>query len=170
MKHIPKKERITEAVLFRTLAVSAASILLCLAGLTGTTWAWFTLEIRSGPNTIQCADYSARASVTDASSQELPLDSPLAPGTYTVTLTLNGPAGKPGCCLLTVKTGQETTVWYTDSMTTSSSVTFSLSLSQSAEIVACASWGTPPEDNRIPAQGLMIPAPASQPGGNQQEP
>lgn len=117
------QERLTEAAFCRMLAGLAAGILLCLAGLAGTTWALFDTKISSGPNTIQIAAYSAEMSierVTDkadgAAGQEADVSAGSASaseeissvGDYRVTLTLHtGSEAATGCCMLTVQVDGE---------------------------------------------------------------
>lgn len=150
----PKKEIITDAVLLRTVAVSVAGILLCLAGLAGTTWAWFTAEIRSGPNTIQCADYSVQLTVQNRSRMAVDSDA-IGAGIYDVTLTMTGTGAY---CKLTVKVGDTTATYYTGLMQNEQPVYFPLTVEDGAgsvQLSAAPCWGALPENaNSIPTAGL----------------
>lgn len=53
---VPNGKKVTEKVFGRVLISSICSILLCMACLAGTTWAWFTVSIENMGNVIQTAD------------------------------------------------------------------------------------------------------------------
>lgn len=52
---VPEGEKVTEQVFRRVLISSICSILLCMACLAGTTWAWFTVSIENTDNVIEIA-------------------------------------------------------------------------------------------------------------------
>ena len=52
---VPKGEKVTEKVFGRVLLSSICGILLCMACLASTTWAWFTMSIENEGNEIQIA-------------------------------------------------------------------------------------------------------------------
>ena len=53
---VPNGKKVTEKAFARVLVSSICSILLCMACLAGTTWAWFTVSIENMGNVIQTAD------------------------------------------------------------------------------------------------------------------
>ena len=53
---VPEGQKVTEKVFRRVLASSVCSILLCMACLISTTWAWFAVSIDNEGNVIQIAD------------------------------------------------------------------------------------------------------------------
>ena len=53
---VPQGERVTEKAFGRVLVSSVCSILLCMACLFGTTWAWFVAGIENTGNVIQIAN------------------------------------------------------------------------------------------------------------------
>ena len=53
---VPQGERVTEKTFGRVLVSSVCSILLCMACLFGTTWAWFVAGIENTGNVIQIAN------------------------------------------------------------------------------------------------------------------
>ena len=55
MFSVPEGKRITEKYLYRALALSICSILLCMVCLAGTTWAWFSVSIENTGNVIELA-------------------------------------------------------------------------------------------------------------------
>ena len=50
---VPKGKKVTEKVFARVLVASVCSIVLSMACLAGTTWAWFTVSIENKENVIQ---------------------------------------------------------------------------------------------------------------------
>ena len=50
---IPEGQKISEKGLYRVLIANVCSILLCMACLAGSTWAWFTVSVKSTDNVIQ---------------------------------------------------------------------------------------------------------------------
>lgn len=50
---VPEGQKISEKSLYRVLIANVCSILLCLACLAGSTWAWFTVSLENTDNVIQ---------------------------------------------------------------------------------------------------------------------
>lgn len=78
----------------RLFLPSFLGIALCMAGLVGTTWAWFSASIQTKPQTIQAAKYETSVTVNDTAvtgSKEL-----LAGNSYTVRITASGTADTYG--------------------------------------------------------------------------
>lgn len=72
---VPTNQKVTEKYLYRVLISSVCSILLCMASLAGTTWAWYTVSIENEGNVIQIAQ-EAEVNVYVNESTE-----PFSPGT-----------------------------------------------------------------------------------------
>ena len=53
---VEKEEKITEKRLLQVLISSVCSMLLCMACLAGTTWAWFAVSIENENNEIRIPD------------------------------------------------------------------------------------------------------------------
>ena len=101
----PQKNKITEKQFLRALVASVCSILLCLTGLVGTTWAWHTLTISSEDNTIRVGAFGVDVAVTsnnggtaNPTSGELTYDLPA--GEYTVRISCSGENTIPGYCVV----------------------------------------------------------------------
>lgn len=88
---IPEGEKITEKVFTKVLISSICGILLCMACLVSTTWAWFTVDLENQGNEIQIAKVTADIHIEGA---EKLLDGSfsMAAGTYTVDIQLGGDA------------------------------------------------------------------------------
>ena len=95
-------QRITEHQLMQMVALSVCGIVLCMACLAATTWAWFTVSLHSTENQIRVGQFSVSVAVAtgeEALEQENGVYT-LAPGEYTVTLNNTGDTN--ACCTLTL--------------------------------------------------------------------
>lgn len=77
---VPEGEKVTEKVFGRVLLSSLCSILLCMACLVSTTWAWFCVSIENEGNVIQIANVTASVKVTSGGE----LMSPSADGSFSL--------------------------------------------------------------------------------------
>lgn len=66
-------ERISDKAFMRGAMAGLISILLCLAALCSTTYAWFLAESRSGASVIAGTRYSLNITVTDENGESVPL-------------------------------------------------------------------------------------------------
>ena len=80
---VPEGQKITEKSLYRVLIANICSILLCMAGLAGTTWAWFTVDIRNTDNLIQMGTPEIYVMLDD---EELTAGTELAVGDHGIHL------------------------------------------------------------------------------------
>ena len=76
---IPEGKKITEKMFGRVLFSSVCSILLCMACLVGTTWAWFTVSVENEGNEIQIATVTQKIKIMNGGTEISPAD-----GTYTL--------------------------------------------------------------------------------------
>ncbi len=90
---VPAGEKVTEKGLYRVLISSICSILLCMACLVSTTWAWFAVSIENTGNVIAIAAITADVTITAENSTPLAQKEngsyELEEGEYTITLRLN---------------------------------------------------------------------------------
>ena len=100
-------QKISERQLVQMVAISVCGILLCMACLAGTTWAWFTVSLHSRENQIQVGQFSVSVAVAaDGETLEQVGECyTLAQGEYTVTLTNTGTTNA-GCILRLAQDGQ----------------------------------------------------------------
>lgn len=110
---VPEGKKVTEKMFARVLISSVCGILLCMACLAGTTWAWFAVSIENTGNEIQIATVTANVTITgtditkastgaEQNESVKPEDDvyKLAAGTYTIQIELINTAagdsfGKP---------------------------------------------------------------------------
>lgn len=88
---VPEGKKVTEKVFARVLLSSVCSILLCMACLAGTTWAWFTVSLENRGNEIRIAQITANTKVTTADSEITPAEDgsyTLTAGTYSISIGL----------------------------------------------------------------------------------
>ncbi len=83
-------QKVTEKDLYRVLVSSICSILLCMACLVQTTWAWFTVSIENTDNVIQIATVTTDIAVTNEKETIAPTDEgyKLENGEYTISVGL----------------------------------------------------------------------------------
>lgn len=127
-----------QSVLFSVLA-----IIMCAVSLTGLTWAWFSGDTTSSPNTIKSATCVIDAKVTQGENEitpsELGIYSFENNKEYTVTLTASGTASSGYC---KIKIGSNT--YYTDQISTDvqeNSIQFKLLFSGDTKIELVKCWG-----------------------------
>ena len=91
---VPNEKKITEKIFSRVLISSVCSILLCMACLMGTTWAWFTVSIENTGNEIQIAEVIPTVEVKKEGAMVSLVDGayPLEAGDYTVEIQLSNNA------------------------------------------------------------------------------
>lgn len=86
---VPEGTKVTEKAFSKVLLSSICSILLCMACLMSTTWAWFTVSIENTENVIQIADVQTDINVSGTNVVAHNDGSyTLGAGTYTVTITV----------------------------------------------------------------------------------
>lgn len=90
---IPEGEKVTEQAFSRVLISSICSILLCMACLVGTTWAWFTVDLENQGNEIQISKVTADIRIEGA--EKLADGSfQMSAGIYTIDIQLEGDVAK----------------------------------------------------------------------------
>lgn len=92
---VPEGKRVTEKVFSRVLLSSVCSILLCMACLVGTTWAWFTADIENTGNIIQIATVTADVVIKQGDNEIAKSDDGsyrLDTDTYTIHIKLDNNA------------------------------------------------------------------------------
>lgn len=81
-------QKVTEKQMLAMVAVYVCGMVMCMACLASTTWAWFSLTLESRDNVIQMGTTSIETSL-DGEPMEL-VDYELAPGEYVLTLKNTG--------------------------------------------------------------------------------
>lgn len=87
---IPEGKKVTEKAFSKVLLSSICSILLCMACLMGTTWAWFRADLENQYNEIQIANVNSSVTVKKSGESDSEAISngccTLNKGTYTVSI------------------------------------------------------------------------------------
>lgn len=86
---IPKDQKITDKAFNRVLISSILSIVLCMLCLSGTTWAWFMVDVENTQNVIEIATITMEATVLQPNGIAVPRAADgsyalLADGTHTL--------------------------------------------------------------------------------------
>jgi len=82
---VPTNQKVTERHLYRVLISSVCSILLCMASLAGTTWAYFTVSVENEGNVIQTAENPRYTLLVDGQAVES--GGELANGEHTIDIS-----------------------------------------------------------------------------------
>lgn len=159
---VPTGQKVTERHLHRVLLSSICSILLCMACLVSTTWAWFTVSIENTDNVIGIANVTMNVKITNNDSEiEKNIDGSykLEEDVYSVTIGLNNDASdsdafgerkRPVYVIMSVLWGSEAKSYYTvfedDSEEKCKTLTVS---SGSAAVSFSVSW-IKPEGSAVP--------------------
>ena len=87
---VPEGKKVTEKMFAKVLVSSICSILLCMACLVGTTWAWFSVSVENTGNEIQIATVTAVVKVLQGENEISKSNGSytLQSGTYDVEITL----------------------------------------------------------------------------------
>ena len=111
---VPEGTKVTEKVFGRVLLSTLCGILLCMACLAGTTWAWFAVSIENAGNEIRIAAVDADVTLfLDGTMLGKTADGgyDLAAYEYAVTVQMNNEAKSPVYLVMTV-TQNGTTLYY----------------------------------------------------------
>ena len=158
-ENIENTERMTEKAFLRLIGTSIAALVLTLALLCSTTWAWFSKDISSSQNQIQAGQGNLTVTVKNSSDQEINIDDPvkLSGGTYKVTLTR--PVGSAsGYCVIGYN-GTSYHTQYIERNTGTEPKTLSFDLivpdGNAKDVVFEERWGIYSGDIDVGAQGTL---------------
>lgn len=161
---IPEGKKVTEKAFGRVLLSSICSIMLCMACLAGTTWAWFTVSIDNRGNEIQIATVEANVSIQDAANNVVATDTSgkyaLAAGTYTAQINLNSNATEsksPVYVVISVSYGDEGAYYYLTFENGRKETTQAFHVgADSAAVSFAVSWVKPVSANTVGDEAIVI--------------
>lgn len=152
--YIPKHGKIREKVMIARVAAIIAIMIMCLAAMSITAYAYFSYNVTSGSNIIKAANFEANVSITIMDSNDDPVTvtkegkvqtANLEAGKYTIELGRGNSTAHKGFCVITI--GDKT--YYTDQIgvdvdkdLTDATVKFELWLSSPTKIDVLSHWGT----------------------------
>ena len=152
--YIPKHGKVREKVMLTRIAMTVTIVIMCLAAMSITAYAYFSYNITSASNTIKAANFEANVSIiiTDSKSNAIPITKDgkiqtanLEAGKYTIQLTRGNSTAHKGFCVITI--GDKD--YYTDQIGVDAeknlddaSVKFYLWLSAPTKIEVLSHWGT----------------------------
>ena len=156
MKEPITTEKVTDTALTRSLISSVIGIVLCMACLFGTTWAWYSSSVTSGVSVSEGANFDFDISIEDSIT---PTDGvyTFEGGEHTVTLTKTGTAEKGFCKVEAKKSGEEAeaTTYYIVDFTGEEPISFIVKGSGTLKLIPML--GTPAEGyNPIPDNGIEL--------------
>ena len=154
--YIPKHGKIREKVMLTRIVMTITIVIMCLAAMSITAYAYFSYNVTSGSNIIKAANFEANVSITITDSNDDPVTvtkdgkvqtATLDAGSYTVLLTKGTSTAKTGFCIITIGD----TDYYTQQIGVdvgrnqtdgSASVEFTLIVSSATKIEILSHWGT----------------------------
>ena len=142
------EEPISDSRMLRRGLVTVVTILLCLAAISFSAYAYFSSTVASSSNVIRSATFGLSLSVTDTSTSE-PVSlmgsgnksfrANLTAGTYQVTVRASNDSTASGFCKVRVDGSEE--VYHTKQLD-SGSFSFNVTLTGNAAVLFDANWGT----------------------------
>lgn len=151
---ISKHEKISDKAMLARVVMTVSIVVLCLAGMSITAYAYFSCNVTSVTNMIQSADFEAVASITNQDPAGGPVVvsksgkaqiADLDAGEYTVELSKGDSSAGKGFCIITIGDKK----YYSDQIgidsekgLTDAKVKFDLILSSPARIEVISHWGT----------------------------
>lgn len=157
--YIPKHGRIKDNVMLIRTVATAVTMILCLAAMSFTAYAYFSYNVTSGFNRIQSASFDADVSIKITESKtDTPVDvkkvkstctAELEAGkTYSVTLSYGESTSTTGFCVITAKNCLNT--YHTQQLwkipdaneKKANTITFSLTVSKNTIVEILSHWGT----------------------------
>lgn len=106
--YIPKHGKVREKVMLTRIAMTVTIVIMCLAAMSITAYAYFSYNITSGSNIIKAANFEANVSITDSNNDPVTVTKDgkvqtanLDAGKYTIELTKgNNSTAKTGFCII----------------------------------------------------------------------
>lgn len=160
---VPEGEKVTDKIFGKVLLSSVASILLCMACLAGTTWAWFTVTVENAENVIQIATVAADVTVTKE-DVEIPGSEngayQLDAGTYQVNIRLSGDrteTGRTVYVLVAMGEGEKAQYYYVAFENGATELTRQLGIPQDGTTVSFStSWTKPASAAAVSGDAIVI--------------
>lgn len=155
--YIPKHGKIKDNVMLIRTVATAVTMILCLAVMSFTAYAYFSCNVTSGYNRIQAANFDADVSINiiekatqnpvDVKKVKSTCTAELEAGTtYSVTLSYGKSTSTTGFCVITAKnclyTYHTQQLWKTPGEGKMDSITFSLTVSKTTTVEIGSHWGT----------------------------
>lgn len=156
MKEPAENEKVTEAAMTRSIIVSVIGIVLCMACLFGTTWAWYSSSVTSGVSVTEGANFDFSIEITESVEATEGVYT-FEGGEHTVTLKKKGTTEKGFCKVIATKSGEdsETTSYYIVDFTGEEPISFTVTGSGTLKLIPML--GTPAEGfDLIPNEGIAL--------------
>lgn len=146
--YVPQHGKIREKVMLTRTAVMVSIMIICLAVMSITAYAYFSSNTTVRVNTVQAADFDLNITVTNESNEPLAAAEDevytLTSGKYTVKLNKTGTANT-GFCVM--ERSDNTTVYHTEQLGISGasrvdSISFTLDVTNTVSVKFTPHWGT----------------------------
>lgn len=144
--HIPKDGKIREKVMLARIATTVVIVVLCLAAMGFTAYAYFSVDLTYGSNTITAANFDVEVSIVSEGEEVAVfrngrsyLADLEAGKAYTVTLTHTGTA-QTGFVILSATDCDDT--YYTTQLGQGGELTFTVEVNAPTTVSFLGHWGT----------------------------
>ena len=164
MKEPITTEKVTDASLTKSIISSVIGIVLCMACLFGTTWAWYSSSVTSGVSVTVGANFDFDIEITKT-GETTALINPdaesvynLNGGEHTVTVKKTGTAKKGFCQIIATKADAEAgTTYYIVNFLENAGDYVTFSVKGSGTLKLTPMWGTPTSEyTAIPSEGITL--------------
>lgn len=167
--YVPKYGKIREKVILTRGVMTIVVVLMCLAAMGFSAYAYFSDGVSSQITTIQTAKFDLNVTVADSGATREPIEGEektysLPAGTYTVTLTrTDDSTATTGFCEVEIIIGEDKTTLYTAQINAENSpLTFTLVISNEVTVKFAPKWGSAAASQI--ANGETVTLPAAQEG------
>lgn len=161
----PKYGNDADSIMLRHLFSTVVSILVCLAAISFSAYAFFSSTVTSGSNTIQTSNFSSSVVIKNENDETITEGKPKShrfdtPGVYTVTITADDGVTGTGYCVVNVNG----TNYYTQQLGRDvnapnqerKQISFQLDVKGTAIVTFEAHWGTNSHYNAVAESEIYI--------------
>ena len=156
MKEPIGNENVTDRAMSRSIAASVIGIVVCMACLFGTTWAWYTTSVTSGETVTVGANVDYSIVIDEFMEPDEDGVKAFDGEEHKVTLIKTGTATKSFCQIIATKDGEDagTTYYY---VTTLDDRPYTFAVTGCGTLKFTPMWGTPSDGyTEIPAEGIAL--------------
>lgn len=152
--YIPKHGKIRDKVMLTRVATTAIFMIVCLAAMSLTAYAYFSYNVTSNSNIIKAANFEANVSISiiqndsQTAVEVTKVDNKthtavLQAGEYTIELSKGESTAKTGFCTITIGENQYHTQQIgVDGDKTTTSIKLTLKVSKTTNVKILSHWGT----------------------------
>ena len=156
---VPEGAKVTEKMFGKVLFSSVCSILLCMACLVSTTWAWFAVSIENEENVIQIGTADVKVTVNNAATP-FESGSALPQGKCTISIENSNSSDdfdRKATLYVTLSFNDEVAGYIVLDAENQYKAMLEGSVGNSVKLVWTASWFRPAGQNLVELSGTIMP-------------